>query len=47
MNVEKLKKDKQKEKSKKIRKVLWDDSYGEQPPFSVPYDGHPSERDWR
>jgi hypothetical protein len=36
-------------KSKKlvVRKVLWDDTYGEQPPFHALGDtGHPSERDY-
>ena len=46
--MKKLKKNKQKEKSKKIHKVLWDDTYGDQIPFRPLGDtGHPSERDWR
>jgi len=46
--VQKLKKNKQKRKLKKIRKVLWDDSYGEQPSMHVLGDtGHASDRDWR
>ena len=46
--MNKLEKKKSKKKLKKTRKILWDETYGEQPIMHALGDtGHPHADDWR